>query len=861
MSKFKRSQGAYQTFLEEEAPYYLKILQMGIAQAERDYPALMRAAHSLKGGAGTFQLPQIQHLAHYLEDILEILTSVPLPQGEALLPKAISELTWLIDNASDPQVTVSSELIVALEHAISQAPKPSPEAELQAALEGTLEDCLQIAEARLTQKDLSALSELAESCVLLADELGLPWLQAAVEPLLAPSNWSFDLGQSVITRIRSERDQMQQSLQQAAQLGVLSDSSLSSSSLPPTSVTLSQQESSLSSPLRSSSEEDPKSQLVRLPLSVLDTLANAGGDTLLFLEKLIGQRDQMEAAVKRLKSLVIEFEPIRDRLQDAYEQMAIQYRIPNKSTKSGSLPDDPQESEDDFDGLELDRFTNLHENLQGYQELFAQVKESTADLSLISRSFSRDLVGLRRGLNQIYRSSTQARLVPFKTLGDPFYDRLERLSQRFHKPVTLTIIGSDVLLDRTLLEELRTPLTHLINNAFDHGVETPEERHLIGKSPTAQITLSAHVEGNQVKIEVRDDGRGIPLQRVYEKAIERGLTQKARSELSEAQILEFLFQPGFSTTSQVSQLSGRGVGLDVVKTEITALGGSVTVQTRLHQGTTFSLILPLGVNLVTVIVVRAQGKAIGFMGEEVLDVIQAVPEAPVIEWKGQSLPLYPLLSFLPLSKPVTQGSPESIIIVSGPNHTPLGILVDHVLDPKPRIIKPLTDLLPLPPYLCGATLMPSGESVPIVLSSRFSFDTLEPKVSVPTVKTTILIAEDSVSSRQLLEEVLTEAGYAVLPCRDGQEALDLLPKHHAEIALVLTDLDMPRMNGLELLQHIRSHSEWKRIPVIFITSRTRAQHRQKAAALGVNGYLGKPYNLEELLTEVQKVVSFPHYKS
>lgn len=839
MSKFQRSEGAYRTFLEEEAPYYLKTLQTGIDRAERDYAALMRAAHSLKGGAGTFQLPQIQHLAHYLEDMLEILTSVPLPQGEALLPKAVSELAWLLDNAEDPQVSASSDLLFALEHAISQAPKTSPEAELQAALEGTLEDCLQIAEGRLSQKDLSALSELAESCVLLADELGLPWLQTAVEPLLVEPNLSFELGQSVISRIRSERDQMQQSLQQATQIGLASEPS---STVVP-----------LTSPLGSNTEEDLSNQLVRLPLSVLDALANAGGDTLLFLEKLVGQRDQMDASVKRLKTLMIEFDPIREQLQDAYEQMAIQYRVPNGSPKPGSSLDAAQE--DEFDVLELDRFTDLHENLQSYQELFAQVKESTEDLTLISRSFSRDLVGLRRGLNQVYRSSTQARLVPFKTLGDPFYDRLDRLSQRFNKPVTFTIIGADILLDRTLLEELRTPLTHLINNAFDHGLETLEERYLAGKSPTAQITLSVYVEGNQARIQVRDDGRGIPLQRVYEKAVERGLTQKLRSELTETQILEFLFQPGFSTATQVSQLSGRGVGLDVVKTEIMNLGGSVTVETQLHHGTTFSLLLPLGVNLLTVVVVRAQGKAIGFLREEVLDVIRQIPETPVIEWQGQHLELHPLASFLPFSQPLDTSLPQVILVVSGPNQKPLGILVDQVLDPKPRIIKPLMDLLPSPNYLCGATLMPSGESVPIVLSSRFSSNLVTPRIPVSRGKTTILIAEDSVSSRQLLEEVLTDAGYAVLPCRDGQEALDLLPNHHADIALVLTDLDMPRINGLELLQHIRSTVEWKRIPVIFITSRTRAQHRQKAAALGVNGYLGKPYNVEELLTEVQKFVS------
>lgn len=843
------STGARQTFLEQEAPQYLSLLQRGMAQERRDYAALMRAAHSLKGGAGTFQMPQVQILAHLLEDVLEVLTQGDLPSGEALLPQAVQELAWLLDNAGDAEITADPQLLAALQEAMAQAPAPSPEAELQAALEGTLEDCLQIAEARLEQGDVRALTELAESCALLAEELGLPWLTALIQPL-QDQPLTVELGQSVLARIRLERDGMQQSLQQMVQLqdGAGSDGELTQA--PATPV----EEISSSLPLPTATIAPPEISgsgvnLVRLPLAVLNALVDTGGDTLLFLEKLIGQRDQMEAAIKRLKSLMIEFEPMRERLEDVYEQMALPYRSPTV---------------DEFEGLELDRFTDLHENLQGYQELFAQVSESAEDLDLISRVLSRDLISLRRGLDRLYRTSTQARLIPFHTLVEPFYGRLERLSQRFGKQVELQVEGREVLLDRVLLEELRTPLTHLINNAFDHGLESPAERRSAGKSPTACITVSAQVEGNQVRIQVRDDGRGIPAQRVYEKAWDRGLTHQPLESLSEAQILNFLFQPGFSTTDQVSQLSGRGVGLDVVKTEVETLGGSVGVQTRWGQGTSFSLQLPLGVNLITVVVLRAQGQTLGLIREDVLDVVRQLPALPqsVMEWQGRLLPVRHLSAVLPFAQARDTGLPQAVVVVAGPDRKPLGILADEVLEPKQRIIKPLMDLFPLPAYVCGATLLPTGESAPVVLPGRFHLDLPEPgqvttAEAQPVTTDTILVAEDSVSTRQLLQEVLTDAGYRVLPCRDGQEALDLLGQQGAQISLVLSDLDMPRVNGLELLRQIRSQREWSQIPVILLTSRTREQHRQKAAALGVSGYLSKPYKSEILLAEVQKWLPVP----
>ncbi len=823
-------QAARQMFLEEEAPQHLALLQAGILKPQPDYPALMRAAHSLKGGAATFGIQTLQQLSHRLEDVLERLIQTRIPAAEALLPPAIKELAWLLDNVAEPEITVSPDLLAKLDQILREAPAPSPEAELQAALENTLEDCLQIAEARI--QDPLSWAELAEQCQLIGEELSLPWLREAVKPLQDPAV-SLQQVQMVIQQIRAERDQWIQSLR-GVQTPAMTPQE---SSAPPPDP-----DPSRSAPL------EEGSALVRLPLDILETLANSGSDTLLFLERLLGQRDQFSTTIQRLKTLVIGFDPVRERLEELYEQMALQYHSPDQ---------------EDFDPLQLDRFTDLHESLQLYQELFAQVKESSDDLELLSRQLSRNLVGLRRDLDQVYRTSTQARLIPFKNLADPFEARLERMSQRFDKPVQFQVMGGDLLLDRILLGELRPPLTHLINNAFDHGLEAVDERTAAGKPPQGQITLSAQLEGNQVLICVSDDGRGINLDRIYAKAYERHLTQQPQGSLSEPEILEFLFAPGFSTAERVSQISGRGVGLDVVKTEVLALGGRISVQTQMGQGTTFTLRLPLGVNLLSVMVVRHRDQWLGILREDILEVVRPVPspdpDTQTYLWQGAAVER--LSRWLPLGEdPDGAGSATALLLVAGPQGQPLALPVDEVLDPKQYIVKPLTDLIPVPDYWAGATLTPAGEAVPVLLTRRLS-QSPAPQSGFGIRENsridqapTVLIAEDSVSARQLVQSLLIEAGYRVIPCRDGQEALNQLEKQAPQIDLVLTDLDMPRLNGLELLRRIRHHPQWSGIPVVLLTSRTSDQHRRKADALQVNAYLGKPYHDDTLLATLKRLI-------
>ncbi|MBF2097499.1 MAG: hybrid sensor histidine kinase/response regulator [Gloeomargaritaceae cyanobacterium C42_A2020_066] len=828
-----------QTFLEEEAPGLLQTLQSGLAQTERDYAALMRAAHTLKGGAGTFQMTGVQTAAHRLEDLLEQLGQRPagdLPGSEPLLQQGVEELAWLLDNPLDPSLTPNPDWLAAVdtllaEYAVSAALDPT--AGRREVLTGILEDCLQIAEGRLRQGDVTALADLVEQADMIGAEMDLPWLLAAVQPLHETPDPSLDLGLQVLQTLRQE--------QQAA-LAALAMPGLTSIGPAPSVLESPPVEPEpLPETATLESEGTAATPQVRIPRPAVELLANTGGDLILYVDKLSGQQQQMGTVIQSLRVLVDRFEPIRDQMEDLYEQLAIQ-------------PDTLPERE--FDPLELDRFTALHESLQACQELMAQIAEHADDLNLLQRSTTREVVSMGRSLKQIYTTTTQVRLRPFQTLAQPFQERVRRLAQRYGKQVAWQVEGGDVLLDRFLLEELQGPLTHLVNNAFDHGIEPAEERQQLGKPPLATITIRAQIQGNQALITLRDDGRGIDLARVYQKAVERGLTQQPMAELTPETILGFLFESGFSTRSQVSELSGRGVGLDAVRTTIRDLGGSVQVESQAGRGTQFSLRLPVGLSLLPLLVVQAQGRPAAFLTDHVLDILRSLPTdtQETVAWQGQTLPAHRLNQLAPYAQGVTPTQPQAALILAGPAGRPLALLVEELSEVRQLIVKPLDEVFTVPSYLAGATVLPSGACVPVLLPAQFQPTPTSVAVAErPAGPRSILVAEDSVYTRRFIQDVLQQAGYAVQSYKDGQEAWEALTVlvEQGEVALVLTDLEMPRLNGLDLLAQIRSHTAYATLPVVMLTSRTGNLHRQKAAALGVSSYLGKPCNPQELLATVQ----------
>ncbi len=903
------TQEARQCFLEEDAPGYLHALNQGVQQIlsaqQPDYKAMMRAAHSIKGGAGVAQLPELSKLAHKLEDLLECLADRTIPADTPhvhdLLQRGITELAYLFsqvvttsDLTSD--LTADPDLLAALDavrnaqgnhrqphlvdtasdhqsHVATGAPElsaiaPAKVKLIKAALETDLQSCLStiasLVQSNATESQLvKGLTNFAEECTLLGEAFNLPWLVSAVESLTDITSQSLtaadlrQLGDLVIAQVR------RQSATYLAQLDLSPPAPRPPSSpvrklpsqdfIPPTKDEV----LSLDSPNFAPSQ-------LRIPLRRLEQMGSAVEELLIHHERLTLQQQQLKQASQTLRRLVEQVKPMRDQVQALYDQVG-----------TTTIADNPNP---EFDVLEMDRYTTLHSSLQAFEELITQIQEARVDIDLVGRELGQDLEQVRLDLNQLYENITKSRLVSFQTFAQRFLPQVRRLSQRVNKTVELHIAG-DVLVDRVLLEQLQTPITHLLNNAIDHGIESTEDRFIFDKPSTAQIELRAHTEGTEVVITCKDDGRGIDLAAVYQRAVQRGLCSPnlPMQQLRREDILDFIFQPGFSTASTVSDISGRGVGLDIVRTQVQQLRGQVSVDTRPGQGTNFTIRLPLSLNLVSLVLCQAQQRMVAIPTDSVLEILpyadmleiagvdpSQAPFPPqslsTINWRGQTIPLVPLMTLLPYQNLAVSAITPRVGIILKVTESYLAVTVDTIVDERQLILKSFDNTVPLPPYVAGCTILGTGEAVPVLLPQYFKplLHKLQSAkgLTEPPVHSdrTILIAEDSTGARRSLERILTQAGFAVIPCRDGQEALDTLQQRQSGIDLVISDVEMPRMDGFDLLQRIRTHTYWHSLPVVMLTSRTGDRHRQKAVSLGASGYLGKPITPNELLTSITPLI-------
>jgi chemotaxis protein histidine kinase CheA/ActR/RegA family two-component response regulator len=857
-------------FLLEDAPNYLAALtySLEMLQAGDFEPDLInmmqQALHSLKGGAGIAQLSHLSRFAHKLEDLLESLRDRHFPPTlTPILGQCIDEIAGVLAEVKALPVNSLVDLPIgaAVEASLdrilkelSQAEKYSPQANspqvnplVKSALTKDLEQCLIRAEQVLQTPHTSAsdqiktLQGLAEECTLLGEALDLPWLLQAIAPLEQLSlnlsqnlsqNRNFQtLGLAVISSLRSQRQNY---------LDQLTIKPKPENSTPSSASPILQQVSHL-----------------RIPTSRMDSIASTVGELLVRYERMTLNHQQLAQTNQNLRQLVKELNPVQEQVQTLYDQLAID--VPNLS---------PEEAE--FDPLELDQYTAAHLNLQNFQELLLRIREARADIDITQKDLGEEMIQLRGELDHLYGDVTKSRLVPFKRLAERFLPQLKRLGQQYDKSVNMIIEGEEVLIDQVILEQLQTPLNHLVVNAFDHGIE--RDRLDLDKPETAQIILKATVIDNQVEITLSDDGCGIDLGKIYQKAIALNLCDLPLSEIPRSELLDLMFLPGFSTADQVSMLSGRGMGLEIVRSQISNLRGTIRVDTIPGQGTTFTIRLPLGLSLLPLLISAFGNCAVAFPSTSVLDIfltteaqiesetgekssIPSIRSMPSIQWRHQSIPLFPLSQLLPFAEETT----EKVILVLHGRNSPFAVKVDAVLEEKPLILKPFDNAIAIPSYLAGCTILGTGKVVSVILPQELNLQFSDRSISEPKATTpTILIAEDSVATRNLLERTLKQLGYKVIGCRDGQQAWETLKsltqKSHKAVQLVISDIEMPRLNGFGLLQSIRTDAQLYAIPVIMLTSRSSDRHRQKALSLGASDYLTKPFNANAIAQQLQQLL-------
>ena len=600
---------------------------------------------------------------------------------------------------------------------------------------------------------------------------------------------------------------------------------------------------------------------IKISLTRLEGMTNNIEELILSQARISRQQRVLNQANRRLRSLTRQFEPIREQIQELYNQLAIDSAT---STTSYSAT-----GRDNFDSLEMDRYTDLHSSLQSFQELMLQIQETRSDIDFIDRGLSENLESTEQNLDTLYSSVTDSRLVPFDSLAKRFIPQIRGLSQRFEKPVDLKIEGKNTLVDQTLLEQLQTPLTHLLNNAFDHGIESKYERIALDKPEKATIELKAQLKNNQLVITIKDDGGGINPEKVFQRAQQRGICppDKSIGDFRAEEIVNWIFAPDFSTAATVSDISGRGMGLDIVLNLIRQLRGQLFVTTDVGVGSVFTISLPLNLSLQSLMLIQLQSRTIAIPHTSILEILPYEElyfinsEKEYINWQERKVPLASISSLFPCPRQPLQIGQGEICVVLETAAEPVAILVDAIVGEEKLIVKPFDETISVPNYVMGCTILGTGTVIPVMLPQGIARDDLaavsvkDNSSTVAQTTSTILVAEDSVATRRMLEKVLVASGYQVLVCRDGQEALDRLMQYQGRIDLILSDIEMPRMNGFELLEKARAQPAFKKTPIVMATSRTGERHRQQAESLGATDYLGKPVQPQQLLDTVANLLA------
>ncbi len=516
---------------------------------------------------------------------------------------------------------------------------------------------------------------------------------------------------------------------------------------------------------------------------------------------------------------------------------------------SGVAPADPA----GFDPLELDRYTRLH-------EITRMIAESVIDLTDLQRGLMRHVEGMSqasdaqaRELRRLQSEVQSARSQPFSTLEPRLRQVLRQAAREAGRDVLLVVEGGAAEVERTLLDRLSGPIEHLLRNALVHGIEPPEHREAIGKPRAGRVVLTVRPSATELQLELADDGRGLDYERIRARAESLGLLA-ADAPADCRHLSDLIFRPGFSTASEVTALSGRGIGLDAVHAEVQALGGRVGVDSSPGQGCRFSLSVPLSLATLPVLLVSAGRHRIALPAARLQQLLQLRPDqmagaadGPQLHWQGQLLPMVRLAQMLgePVSGPTSGVSVTVAILHDGERR--MALELDAVDGQRELVVRSPGPQLSRAPGLVGASLLGDGSIALIVDPFRLRVD-MNCQLAAPVPADTrplVMVVDDSLTVRRASQRMLERHGFAVMLARDGVEALERL--REALPAALLLDIEMPRMDGFELLSALRDDARLRELPVVMITSRIADRHRERAQQLGASAYLGKPYQEEELI--------------
>ncbi len=608
-----------------------------------------------------------------------------------------------------------------------------------------------------------------------------------------------------------------------------------------------------------SSMRRPSQDVIKVRADLLDNLVSSAGEVSIYRARM---EQQVAGLGSHLSELGQTISRLKGQLRNLEAETDAQIHFSHRAEAGNA---------DEFDPLEMDRYTMI-------QELSRSLGESVNDLSSLQAMLGEQVKDSETLLLQQSRVSTdlqdgliKSRMVKFSGLLSRLRRLVRQSSQELGKKADLIISGEENEVDNKVLDRMVAPLEHIIRNALSHGIETPVERVKKGKAEAGKIAIDISRDGSDIIICIKDDGAGVNLEKVRSRAVQLGLLDP-KHQVTEADLVQYILEPGFSTAEHVTQLSGRGVGMDIVDIEIKQLGGTLQIETT-PRGTTFTARLPFTLSINQAILVRTGEEIyaiplINIEGITRLDAQQVVEyyrqEEPELEYAGQRFALYSLAKLVETGIQFRPGAEneKQVIVLSRSGDVRVAMHVDEIIGNREIVVKTLGKQLSQVKGLAGASILADGSVVLILDINGLVRHSTTSAVKIvyhqqiekaPKTRETVMVVDDSITMRRVASKLLERHNYDVVTAKDGVDALAQLQDVRPDVMLL--DIEMPRMDGFELATHMQNEENFSRIPIIMITSRTGEKHRDRALQIGVTNYMGKPYQEDELVENIQSALA------
>jgi chemosensory pili system protein ChpA (sensor histidine kinase/response regulator) len=598
---------------------------------------------------------------------------------------------------------------------------------------------------------------------------------------------------------------------------------------------------------------------IRIRADLLDRLVNYAGEVAIY-------RARLEQQLGSFRASLVEMDQTTTRLREQLRRLDIE----TEAQIIARYQREAETTDESFDPLELDRFSTLQQLSRALAESAADLVNLQHTLDDLTRQYETLLLQQSRVSSDLQEGLMRTRMVQFESLVPRLRRIIRQTAGELGKKAQLRVEGAQGEMDRNVLDRMTAPLEHMLRNALAHGLELPKDRSAKGKPEEGTVRIALSREASEVVIRVTDDGRGMDRDAIRRKAIEKGML-KPDAELSDRDLFGFVLETGFSTAEAVSKIAGRGVGMDVVNSEIKQLGGQLFIDSERGKGTTFTVRLPFTLAVTQAVFVKmnettyavpiASVQGVARIAREELEK-QLESEQPVFEYAGEEYAIYDLGLLLDQAHARAEESLQVPLLLARSGDLRAAICVDNVVGSREIVVKPTGPQVSSVPGIFGATIMGDGSVVvildvaPLVRRSAALKQSGDAPVRAAPAEERrvplVMVVDDSITMRKVTSRVLERQNYEVLTAKDGVDAIEKMQERVPDVMLL--DIEMPRMDGYELATHMRNDARLKGIPIIMITSRTGEKHRQRAFEIGVDRYLGKPYQENELMRNVQEIL-------